>query len=173
MLGRRFRAEIRKFARRSFTSNSQKTTQPPKSVSTWLYATAGLTVGIISLGGLTRLTESGLSIVEWRPITGALPPLSQKDWLVEFEKYKQFPEYEKLNQHFSLDDFKFIYWMEWSHRVLGRVIGLTYLVPAVWFWRRGCFKADAVLRRRVLGLGALIGFQVCLSSIFTYEFIVG
>ena len=89
---------------------------------------------MILVGGLTRLTDSGLSITEWRPITGALPPLSSENWLLEFEKYKQIPEYELQNKGMSLSEFKFIYWWEWGHRQLGRVIGLVWLIGFITFF---------------------------------------
>jgi cytochrome c oxidase assembly protein subunit 15 len=88
---------------------------------------------IVIVGGITRLTESGLSITEWKPISGALPPLNEAHWLREFELYRQIPEYQQINKGMSLDEFKFIYFWEWFHRQLGRVIGLAALIPLVWF----------------------------------------
>jgi len=89
---------------------------------------------MILVGGLTRLTDSGLSITEWKPITGVLPPLSSENWLLEFEKYKQIPEYELQNKGMSLSEFKFIYWWEWGHRQLGRVIGFVWLIGFITFF---------------------------------------
>ena len=84
---------------------------------------------MVLVGGLTRLTDSGLSITEWKPVTGALPPLSQADWMSEFDKYKTIPEYQLVNKDFSLEEFKYIYWWEWGHRQLGRVIGVVFFIP--------------------------------------------
>jgi len=113
---------------------AQKSAKP---VAIWLLAVAGLVALMVVVGGLTRLTESGLSITEWKPVTGALPPLSQEMWLSEFEKYQQIPQYELVNKGMSLGEFKTIYWWEWSHRFLGRFIGLAFFVPFVWFLATG------------------------------------
>jgi cytochrome c oxidase assembly protein subunit 15 len=99
----------------------------------WLGCVAVLLVGMIVLGGATRLTQSGLSITEWRPVTGAVPPLSEEAWQAEFEKYQRIPQYQALNPDISLADFKIIYWWEWSHRLLGRVIGAAVFVPLAFF----------------------------------------
>ena len=104
------------------------------AIQIWLKILFTLVVVMILVGGLTRLTDSGLSITEWRPITGALPPLSSENWLLEFEKYKQIPEYELQNKGMSLSEFKFIYWWEWGHRQLGRVIGLVWLLGFITFF---------------------------------------
>ena len=104
------------------------------AIQIWLKILFSLVVVMILVGGLTRLTDSGLSITEWRPITGALPPLSSENWLLEFEKYKQIPEYELQNKGMSLSEFKFIYWWEWGHRQLGRVIGLVWLIGFISFF---------------------------------------
>ena len=104
------------------------------AIQIWLKILFTLVVVMILVGGLTRLTDSGLSITEWRPITGALPPLSSENWLLEFEKYKQIPEYELQNKGMSLSEFKFIYWWEWGHRQLGRVIGLVWLIGFISFF---------------------------------------
>ena len=104
------------------------------AIQIWLKILFSLVVIMILVGGLTRLTDSGLSITEWRPITGVLPPLSSENWLLEFEKYKQIPEYELQNKGMSLSEFKFIYWWEWGHRQLGRVIGLVWLIGFITFF---------------------------------------
>lgn len=104
-----------------------------RPVAWWLLGCALLIFGTIVLGGVTRLTESGLSIVEWRPVTGVMPPLSEADWQATFDAYKQFPEYRKLNRDMGLDDFKTIFWFEYAHRLLGRLIGIVFLVPLVVF----------------------------------------
>jgi cytochrome c oxidase assembly protein subunit 15 len=107
----------------------------PIAISNWLYAVAFLVFIMIIVGGITRLTESGLSITEWKPITGAIPPMSEAAWVSEFEKYQQIPEYLEINgpAGMTLDDFKFIYFWEWVHRLLGRLIGLAFAVPLAWF----------------------------------------
>ncbi len=103
------------------------------AIRVWLMILFALVVCMIAVGGLTRLTDSGLSITEWRPVTGALPPLSAEDWTSEFEKYKEIPEYQLQNQAMTLEEFKVIYWWEWGHRQLGRVIGLVWAVGFLFF----------------------------------------
>lgn len=104
-----------------------------KPVAIWLFAVALLVIGMIVVGGATRLTDSGLSITEWKPVTGAIPPLGEGDWQAEFARYKQIPQYAQLNAGMSLADFKTIYWWEWSHRFLGRITGLAFAIPFVVF----------------------------------------
>lgn len=128
-----------------------------RAIRAWLLVLFALVVVMIAVGGATRLTDSGLSITEWRPVTGALPPLSQADWQVEFDKYRQIPQYELVNKGMTLDDFKFIYWWEWGHRQLGRLIGLVWAAGFVGFWASG--RIPAGWRGRLLGLGALGGLQ--------------
>ncbi|MEH6660226.1 MAG: COX15/CtaA family protein [Parasphingorhabdus sp.] len=113
----------------------QSTRLRPVALSNWLYSVAFLVFIMVVVGGITRLTESGLSITEWKPVTGALPPLSEADWLSEFEKYKQIPEYLEINgpAGMTLADFKFIYFWEWVHRLLGRLIGVAFALPLLWF----------------------------------------
>lgn len=107
------------------------------AVAVWLFAVAALVFIMIVVGGITRLTESGLSMVEWHPVTGWLPPLSEAAWQAEFDKYKDFPEYQKVNRGMSLDDFKMIYAWEFGHRLLGRIIGLAFFLPLVFFLATG------------------------------------
>jgi cytochrome c oxidase assembly protein subunit 15 len=129
-----------------------------RAIRAWLLAVAALIAVMVLVGGATRLTESGLSIVEWKPVTGALPPLSASEWQRAFEAYKQIPQFRQLNGGMSLSDFKTIFWWEWSHRLLGRVIGAVYLLPFLYFLWRGGMTAE--LRRRlwvIFGLGALQG----------------
>ncbi|BAT60524.1 heme A synthase [Variibacter gotjawalensis] len=123
----------------------------------WLIVVAALIGAIVLVGGATRLTESGLSIVEWKPITGALPPLSEAAWQAEFEKYKTIPQYEAINKGMALQDFKTIYLWEWGHRLLGRVIGAAFLLPFLWFLWRGAIRGG--LRWRLWGIFALGGIQ--------------
>ncbi len=108
-----------------------------RRVQLWLYAVAALVVAMITVGGATRLTDSGLSITEWKPILGAIPPLTEAHWLEAFAKYREIPEYHLVNKGMSLEEFKFIYWWEWGHRFLGRVIGLAFALPLAVFWLRG------------------------------------
>ena len=131
---------------------------PTRAVRWWLIGVAALIAIMVLVGGATRLTESGLSIVEWKPATGALPPLNQEQWTEAFDAYKTIPQYRELNSGMTLREFKTIFWWEWSHRLLGRVIGAVYLLPFLWFLWRGVLGAD--LRRRlwiIFGLGALQG----------------
>ena len=102
-------------------------------VRLWLYAMAFLVFCMVIVGGATRLTDSGLSITEWRPLLGAIPPLNEADWLAAFEKYKLIPEYQIQNRGMALSDFKFIYWWEWAHRFLGRFIGVAFALPLIYF----------------------------------------
>lgn len=108
-----------------------------RAVRLWLMLVAALVVATLVVGGATRMTESGLSIVEWRPVTGTIPPLSQNSWQAEFDKYKTIPQYRELNRGMTLDEFKTIYWWEWGHRLLGRLIGAVFLLPFLFFLWRG------------------------------------
>lgn len=123
---------------------------PRRAVRGWLYLLAALVVAMVAVGGATRLTGSGLSITEWRPVTGAVPPLSAEAWTAEFEKYKDTPQYRILNQGMGLADFKVLYGWEWGHRLLGRIVGLVFFLPLLWFWWRGRLS-----RRLGLGLACL------------------
>jgi heme a synthase len=123
----------------------------------WLVIVALFVCAMIVVGGATRLTDSGLSITEWRPVTGAVPPLSEAGWEAELEKYRQIPEYQEQNRGMSLDEFKFIYWWEWGHRQLGRTLGLVFAVPFFIFLVRGI--APRRLRPRLWILFALGGLQ--------------
>lgn len=105
-------------------------------VAAWLFACCALLFAMIVIGGITRLTRSGLSIVEWQPIVGTLPPLSEAEWMEIFEKYRLTPEYKQVNFGMSLDDFKGIFWWEYIHRLLGRLIGLAFFIPYAWFLLR-------------------------------------
>jgi len=131
----------------------------PLALVNWLFAVAGLVLVMIAVGGITRLTESGLSITEWKPVTGALPPLSEADWRAEFELYQTTGEYQLESGPAGMDlaAFKFIYFWEWFHRLLGRVIGLAFAVPLVWFWVKGAIPKG--YKPRLLALLALGGLQ--------------
>ena len=132
----------------------------PNAIANWLLSVALLVFIMVVVGGITRLTESGLSITEWKPITGALPPLNETAWLSEFEKYKQIPEYLQINgpAGMTLADFKFIYFWEWVHRLLGRVIGLAFALPLAWFAvKRAIPKGYGLRLTALLALGGLQG----------------
>src|SRR4029077_16960789 len=107
-----------------------------RAIRLWLYAVAALVMAMVLVGGATRLTESGLSITEWKPVMGVVPPLSQNAWQAAFEKYQATPQYREMNRGMTLGAFKTIYWWEWAHRLLGRVIGVAFLLPFLFFlWR--------------------------------------
>lgn len=127
----------------------------------WLGVIAALIVAMILVGGATRLTDSGLSITEWQPIIGAIPPLSDAHWQEAFDAYKKIPEYTEINRGMSLDAFKSIYWWEWTHRFLGRFIGLVFLLPFIGFWIAGYIPR--ALMPRLLGLFVLGGLQGALG----------
>jgi cytochrome c oxidase assembly protein subunit 15 len=130
----------------------------PRAIRLWLYAVAAMVLAIILVGGATRLTESGLSITEWRPVMGTLPPLSDAQWQAEFEKYQAIPQYRALNNGMSLGAFKNIYWWEWTHRLIGRAIGVVFLLPLLWFLWRGWIGPGLRMRLwLIFGLGALQG----------------
>jgi cytochrome c oxidase assembly protein subunit 15 len=130
---------------------------PHRAVRRWLWTIAVLVAAMVMLGGATRLTGSGLSITEWNLATGVLPPLSEAAWLAEFEKYKAIPQYQFINKGMSLAAFKFIYFWEWAHRFLGRLVGVAFALPLVWFWWRG--KVGRELGTKLLVLFALGGLQ--------------
>ncbi|WP_314962289.1 COX15/CtaA family protein [Bradyrhizobium cosmicum] len=132
-------------------------THPHRAVRWWLICVAALIALMVLVGGATRLTESGLSIVEWKPVTGSVPPLSEAQWTEAFEAYKKIPQYRELNAGMSLSEFKEIFWWEWSHRFLGRFIGLAYLLPFLFFLWRGGLSGE--LKRRLWLLFALGGLQ--------------
>ncbi|CAA9356522.1 MAG: Heme A synthase, cytochrome oxidase biogenesis protein Cox15-CtaA [uncultured Microvirga sp.] len=129
----------------------------------WLWALALLVIGMVAIGGATRLTGSGLSITEWKPVTGAIPPLSEAAWAVEFAKYQASPQYRLLNQGMTLDAFRTIYWWEWGHRQLGRFLGLFFFLPFLWFWAKGVFPRG--LAAKLLLVGTLGGLQAAVGWI--------
>lgn len=131
----------------------------PLAIARWLLAVAMLVFMMVVVGGITRLTESGLSITEWKPVTGALPPLNEAQWQAEFTAYQQIGEYRQVSgpAGMTLADYKFIYFWEWAHRLLGRVIGLAFALPLAWFWLRGAIPQGYKLR--LLALLALGGLQ--------------
>lgn len=129
-----------------------------RMIRLWLYCVAALVVAMVVVGGATRLTDSGLSIVEWRPVTGTVPPLSHAHWVSEFDKYKTSSQYEITNKGMTLDEFKRIYWWEWGHRLLGRIIGLVFLLPLLVFHFRGWIEPKLKWPLWIIfGLGGLQG----------------
>ncbi|RYY23073.1 MAG: heme A synthase [Sphingomonadales bacterium] len=130
----------------------------PRAIANWLFFVAGLIVLMIVIGGITRLTESGLSITQWKPISGTIPPLNEAQWLAEFENYKKIPEYTQLNQGMTLAGFKAIFFWEYIHRLLGRLIGIAFAVPLAWFWIKKQIPRGYGWRLLALfGLGGLQG----------------
>jgi heme a synthase len=131
----------------------------PDGIANWLLFVASLVFAMVIVGGITRLTESGLSITEWKPVAGTLPPLNDAAWAAEFEKYKKIPEYTEINgpAGMTLAQFKFIYFWEWVHRLLGRLIGLAFALPLAWFWLKRAIPAG--YKSRLLPLFALGGLQ--------------
>jgi cytochrome c oxidase assembly protein subunit 15 len=128
-----------------------------KPIAIWLLVCCALVFAMVVVGGVTRLTHSGLSIVEWQPIVGTMPPLSQSDWDELFEKYHQTPQYKKINLGMSLDEFKYIFWWEYFHRLLGRVIGLAFFFPFLYFVAKKAI--DRPLGLKLTGIFILGGLQ--------------
>lgn len=138
-------------------------------VRAWLFAICGMIAAMVVVGGATRLTHSGLSITEWKPIMGALPPLSEADWQDTFAKYQQIPEAKILNPTMTLPEFKAIFWWEWCHRLLGRLIGVVFLVPLGIFVLRGWIDRGQWLRLGGLfllgGLQGAVGWYMVASGL--------
>lgn len=140
-----------------------------RPVALWLFAVAALVLAMVVVGGATRLTDSGLSITEWKPVAGALPPLSAEDWRAEFARYQEIPQYKLVNRGMSLDEFKAIYWWEWSHRLLGRLVGAAFALPLIWFAVRRQLPRRLIWRCAVLlvlgGLQGLVGWWMVASGL--------
>jgi cytochrome c oxidase assembly protein subunit 15 len=128
-----------------------------KPIAIWLLICCVMVFGTVVVGGVTRLTDSGLSIVEWQPLLGAIPPLTHADWLLMFEKYKQIPQFHQVNHDMDLAGFQFIFWWEWAHRQIGRVIGLLFFIPMLWFWLRGMIPRG--YKWKLVGFFILGGLQ--------------
>lgn len=128
-----------------------------RAVRIWLYVVLIVLFALFIVGGATRLTDSGLSITEWKPIHGVIPPLSEAEWQEEFDLYRQIPQYQQINQGMSLDEFKSIFWWEWAHRLIARLVGVVMALPLAFFWLTG--RLESQLKPRLLGLFALGGFQ--------------
>ena len=141
-------------------ARSRERTPAPLALSRWLLAVALMIIAIVVVGGITRLTESGVSITEWKPVSGALPPLTDAEWQAEFDKYRQTPQYVLVNgpAGMTLATYKFIFFWEWVHRLLARAIGMAFALPLAWFWLRGAIPAGYKPRLlALLALGALQG----------------
>lgn len=143
------------------TATRNSATDRLRPVRIWLYVMAALVLLMVIVGGITRLTDSGLSITSWKPISGTIPPLSDADWQAEFDAYKTIPQYAVLNHWMSVEDFKFIFWWEWSHRLLGRFLGFAFAVPFVVFLFQKRLTRDLALP--LAGLFVLGGFQGALG----------
>jgi cytochrome c oxidase assembly protein subunit 15 len=135
----------------------------------WMWVGAGLTASTLVVGGITRLTESGLSIVDWAPIVGSIPPLNDADWQEAFARYQQYPEYVKIRPDMTLSEFKQIYFWEYLHRMLGRLIGVAFLIPFIFFWIRGYLTGPMFRRVGLLfalgGLQGLMGWYMVSSGL--------
>lgn len=131
-----------------------------RAIGRWLLLCCAVLLALVMLGGATRLTESGLSIVDWKPVTGVLPPLGDAAWQAEFQRYQDSPQYAKVNHGMDLAEFKLIFWYEYAHRLLARLLGLVFALPLLWFWLRGMIPQR--LRWPLVGilfLGAAQGYM--------------
>ncbi len=155
--------------------NLSRTSAPPlrvrvgSAVRIWLFAVAGLIFAMVLIGGATRLTESGLSITQWKPVTGVIPPISVADWQAEFDRYKQIPQFALLNPDMTIEGFKTIFWWEWSHRLMARIVGAAFIAPALWFWMRGELKGalgrQVALATGLLALEPIVGWWMVSSGL--------
>jgi len=132
-------------------------THHTRPISIWLFLIVFMVVGQCTIGAITRLTESGLSITRWEPVKGALPPLSEQDWAEEFAHYQQSPQYRQVNAGMALSEFKNIFWWEWAHRFWARLIGVVFALPLLFFWIKGWIPQG--YKPKFLGLFALGGMQ--------------
>jgi cytochrome c oxidase assembly protein subunit 15 len=143
--------------------------QSLRRVALWLFSCCGLVFAMVILGGVTRLTGSGLSMVDWQPIKGAIPPLSEASWLAVFDQYKNFPEFQMVNQDMTLSGFKFIFLFEYAHRLLGRLIGIAFFLPMAWFWWRGYLSSSLKPKLIVMfvlgGMQGLLGWYMVKSGL--------
>ncbi|MBP6335357.1 MAG: COX15/CtaA family protein [Bacteroidia bacterium] len=137
--------------------NFVMTEKSRRRVALWLYSGCFLIFVMVVIGGITRLTGSGLSITEWKPIMGSIPPLNDEEWRIAFEKYQEIPQFKKINAHFELEDFKSIYWWEYIHRLLGRIIGIVFIIPFLYFLFTK--QMDRSTMRKTLFLFVLGGIQ--------------
>ncbi|MBE9516470.1 MAG: COX15/CtaA family protein [Proteobacteria bacterium] len=151
------------------TSQTHNPVLNNKHLAIWLLVVCALIFTMVVLGGVTRLTRSGLSMVEWEPIMGIVPPIGQEAWQETFDKYKQFPEYQKINKGMDLDEFKSIFWFEYSHRVLGRTIGIAFLVPFLFFLFKGYIRKPLIPKLVIMfilgGLQGVLGWYMVKSGL--------
>ena len=140
-----------------------------RPVAVWLFIVAALVLAMVVVGGATRLTDSGLSITQWKPVTGALPPMSAQDWADEFALYKAIPQYQQVNKGMTLEAFKAIYWWEWSHRLLGRLVGAAFALPFAYFLIRREMPRRLIVRCAGLfllgGLQGAVGWWMVVSGL--------
>lgn len=146
-----------------------ETARNNRQLAWWLLVCCALVFAMVVLGGVTRLTGSGLSMVHWKPVSGVLPPIGQVQWEREFEHYRETPEYNYVNKDMSLDDFKSIFWFEYAHRLLGRLIGIVFLLPFVYFLMRRRISASLARRLAIMfvlgGLQGLLGWYMVKSGL--------
>ncbi len=145
----------------SLTSAELKALRARPHIRLWLFVVVATIFLMVVVGGATRLTDSGLSITEWKPVTGIIPPLTQSHWEEEFSKYRDTPEYRRVNRNMTLDEFKVIYWWEWGHRFLGRMIGFVFAIPFLVFWLTG--RIEKWLMPRLIVMFVLGGLQGALG----------
>ena len=149
--------------------NTESRQSQNRAVATWLLICCGLVFVMVVLGGFTRLTGSGLSMVDWRPLMGILPPMSDTEWQRVFEMYQQSPEFQKVNSAFSVNEFKSIFWLEFLHRLLGRTIGIVFLVPFVFFFARGYIRPNEWAKYLLMfvlgGMQGLLGWYMVKSGL--------
>ncbi len=140
-----------------------------RAIRIWLFVLAAMVFAMIVIGGITRLTDSGLSITEWQLLLGFLPPLNEADWQEAFQKYKEIPEYNLVNSWMKLEDFKYIYWWEWAHRFLGRMVGVVFLVPFLFFYFKGQLRGSLLPKLLVMfllgGLQGALGWYMVKSGL--------
>ncbi|MDR3506506.1 MAG: COX15/CtaA family protein [Caulobacteraceae bacterium] len=146
-----------------------------RPVAVWLFLTAALVFAMVIVGGATRLTGSGLSITQWKPISGALPPLNHQAWMAEFQNYQKIPQYQFINRGMSLEQFKGIFWWEWAHRLLGRIVGVVFAVPFIGFLITRRLPPRLIWRCVVLfalgGLQGLVGWWMVASGLETRVYV--
>lgn len=150
-------SSVRNFSESDVLFTSDREAGNRRAIRIWLYAIAVIVFALVLVGGATRLTDSGLSITEWKPIHGIVPPLSAAEWQQEFELYRQIPEYRQVNAGMSLEAFKTIYWWEWAHRFLARLVGFAFAIPLAFFWIAG--RIPAGLKPKLVAILALGGLQ--------------
>ena len=155
---------------RSVSAGSRASPLDSRSgVRAWLILVAALVFAMVLVGGATRLTESGLSITEWKPVTGVVPPVSAAEWRAEFDRYKQIPQFAALNPDMTLDGFKTIYFWEWAHRLLARIVGVAFIAPALWFWRQGLLEGalgrEVAVATGLLALEPIVGWWMVTSGL--------